>query len=205
MSSDEINNELLIAYAAGNLPQEDAARVESRIAHDAAAKATVARYRLAASVRQNDDTVEPPAGVVAKAKAIFRPIAQPARSLRDAVQTVIARLIYDSRLQPAAVRAGDAQRRVQLTYAAEDIEIELQAERDLQSGGGRWRVTCQITGDELPQDIQIVISPAGVDQTVFERTIEGDEMFSLNLASGTYEIRANIGNAVMVIPEMVLK
>lgn len=218
MGSANIDSQLLIDFAAGILAPAEMKRVEALIASDPAAKATVQRYRLAAAVHASDDTVEPPVSVVARAKAVFKPVVKPVGSLSDAVRTVLARLIYDSRVQPAAVRGSDAQRRVQLTYAAEDVELEFQAERDLSASAGQWRVMGQFVGDDAGQRVQITITPVGASQAVHETTIEGDETFSVNLGSGRYEVRATVegvrpagsgqqepGALVVVVPELVLE
>ena len=74
MTGDDITDEMLMAYADGALPPEDAARIEARLASDADLAARLApflgtRDALAALARRDAETLSLPAGLEARLMA----------------------------------------------------------------------------------------------------------------------------------------
>ena len=99
-----ISREQLIAFAAGELEGPQADEVAAHLVANPDAARTVALYRTAAGATVADDSAAAPRDLVTRAKGIFR-AEQPERpGLMDRIQDVIAHLVYDSHLQPAATR-----------------------------------------------------------------------------------------------------
>ena len=130
MAKHRISYEQLLAYAEGALRGGEAKEVADYIARDREAGETVERYRLAKLRFATDDSVPPPDAAVARAQAIFKAAVPATRSSWIAAfDRLVAKLVYDSRLQPMAVRYADTGDRIDLTYATDDAEIDLQAAR----------------------------------------------------------------------------
>ena len=149
MSSAKINYEQLIAYAAGELPPEQAAHVQAYLAANPKAAEPIALYRQAQSALQADQSAAPPAELVAKAKAIFASSpSEPAASWLDQLQQLIAALVFDSRAQPALAGYRGPATTFQLSFECEAANIDLEAEPIPSAGTApseqtRWRSACR--------------------------------------------------------------
>lgn len=206
MAPNRINDEMLIAYAAGSLSPDQRHAVEMALRDDPNARATVQRYRLASAALAGDDSVEPPLNVIEKARAIYQPTgATASRSWLDAIDAVIARLIFDSRVQPAGVRRANTGRQIQLTYATDEIEVDLQASRLEPNGNDRWRVMGQFAIEGAQRDVDFAVFAVGSDDPVVEETRCVDEPFTVELPSGRYEVRARVGQSTVVLPDVILE
>lgn len=197
MAQDKkITTDQLLAYADGELDPAAAEQIEAHVQNDPEAAATLERYQRMRTLTAADDSIAPPDNVVERAKAIFRPRSRGAkagewwRSLEEA----IASLIYDSRLQPAAVRYADAGQRFQLTYEVDEVEVDLQfdrAARSSESGAKtneqRWRVMGQITG-EAPTAAQPIAIQRTDGEVIAETEIDDRDMFTAELSPGRYDV-----------------
>jgi anti-sigma factor RsiW len=208
MTRRTITDEQLIAFAAGELAGEELARVESLLATDADAAQLVALYRRVSSRMAEDDSVEPPAETLARAKGLFeqRPVETDVSWL-DRLQSVVASLVYDSRVQPAAVRYGTAGNRLQLTYETKEATIDLQAERQTSAGAQeqppRWRLIGQVSSDAEPGEaVQVALLPAGTTAPI--AIVEADErfVFILDAEPGVYDLRVRLREVGVVLPDV---
>jgi anti-sigma factor RsiW len=206
MTRPTITDEQLIAFAAGELTGQEAARVESRLATDAEAARLVALYRRVRERMNEDDAPEPPAETLARAKALFaRRPTESGPGWLERLQSVIATLVYDSRLQPAAVRYDAADDRLQLTYETEEASIDLQAQRQEPAGtqevSKRWRLIGQVSSDsELEEGLEAALLPAGGAAPI--AVVEADErlIFTLDVESGLYDLRVRFADVIIVLP-----
>ena len=211
MANQRITYEQLLAYADGALRGGEAKDVADFIARDREAARTVERYRLAKLRFAGDDSAPPSAAAIARAQAIFKAAAPAARaSWLEAVDRLVARLIYDSRLQPMAVRYADTGDRIDLTYATDDAEIDLQAARIAGDDDTRWQLMGQVTpsaGGAL--NFAIALASAGTTDPVFETKSDQHGTFALDVISGTYDVYIRRGDVadegVVVIPSVRLE
>ncbi len=93
--------------------------------------------QVAAAFR-GGDLAEPPAWVVARARALFR--AHGPRPQASQIRRLLARLVFDSRAHPAPVglRAGEmGERRV--LYRADDLDLDLSVRPSAQPGSVLFR------------------------------------------------------------------
>lgn len=201
MTKQPITNDQILAYAAGHLDAETAERVEAHLRRDAKAAKTVAVYRLAAARTAGDDTVAPPAEAIQRAKAIFRSRPAPAvPSWPERIEAVIASLVFDSRLQPMAVRHAERTGGFQLGFEVEDAEIDLRAER-LGAAGNRWRVIGQVSRDgDRPEALEISALPSGTTRPCLVEWADEHAMFTLELDAGSYDLRLSAPGSVIVLP-----
>ena len=207
MSKPDVTYERLIAYAAGELPAGKAAEVEGHLPTHRAAAASVALYRAVGECVRRDDSVSPPATAVARARAIFRRKPVPAgSSWLDRVTATAARLIYDSRVQPAGVRHADASRRIQLAYEADDLDVDLAAEPSAAAGrSGGWRMIGQINPATGSGGIAVAVVRTGTRSAVAETRADERALFTLEVPPGTYDLFLKLPRGVVVLPDLDLE
>ncbi|MHC5113010.1 MAG: anti-sigma factor [Planctomycetota bacterium] len=208
MTNQRINDEKLLAFAAGELEGTEAQQVQAFIADHPEAAATVTLYRLAKTRRRLDDTVAPSATAVERAKAVFsqRTATAPAGWL-DRLTEIVARVVYDSRLQPAAVRYTDTGSRFQLSFETDAADVDLQAER-LTAGDDapeRWRLIGQLSADPEPGVVEARAETAGGGEVVGTARSDERSIFTLDLAPGTYDIRIVLADAEIVLPNIEVR
>ena len=207
MNRSRVTYEQLIAFAAGELVGEPADRVEAYLAGHPEAAETVARYRTAGSVLRADDGVDPPPPAVADAKAIFRPRPAPSGgpSVADVVADFMARLVYDSRAEPALAGVRGAVTGFQLEYdlPESDAQLELQADVDDEGADSRrWRLVGQVSPPASAPPARITLCRAGSLTPIAQ--IDADErgVFVLKLDPGTYDLHVHLPGGVTVVPDI---
>jgi hypothetical protein len=216
--------EELLAYAAGELDTEESQLLESRVALDSRALGMIAWYRAVAQLIESDDFAPPPPRALKAAAALFNQLADhgeaakrpPARPLKwlDRLDALVGALLFDSRLQPIAVRRGHAGELIQLAFQAgppapsgpggatgssAQWEIELRAtwsERTDVQGEftsdqrfgetGTWRVMGQISPESGRAEVAIVLS--GSDSAVAEASCDETGMFRFEAPPGVYDL-----------------
>lgn len=216
MTTPEITTEQLLSYAAGETAGVDPALIESYLRANPEAAATVARYRQVQRSVAEDDSVVPPDDVVCRAKAIFLEQRQ-ARSTGarlswlDRLDTLIASLLFDSRLQPAmGVRSSALlSDRVQLAFHTGDdpgIDIDLQAERldEDEEGPGRWQVIGQVMAEADLANTPIAFVAPGTTEVVAEARADGSGMFELELPHGTFDLCLGLPARTVIVPNVEL-
>ena len=207
MNEPRIPYSQLIAFAAGELADEQAAQVEAYLAGHPDGAETVARYRMTQSTLQTDDGVDAPPKAVARAKAIFEARREPAGdlSLGDRIGQLIARLIYDSRAEPALAGVRGAVTGFQLAYELPEsgAQLDLQAEVD-ESGADtrRWRLVGQVSSPEALAPPQVVLCRAGSRTPIC--TVDADErgVFVVRTDPGTYDLHIRLPGGVTTVPDI---
>lgn len=196
----------VLAYAASDLNGDRVTAVERHLADHPADARLVAQYRLAAETYRTDDSVAAPASVLAAAKAVFKP--QPAgATLLEHIEAIIARVIFDSRLQPAALRSAAQAERFQLSFATDDLEIDVQAERLTpdDTKPPRWRLVGQVSGDTEIGPAQIALLPTEHAQPVASADADERGVFIIDAEPGIYDIRICIAEETIVLPSVVVQ
>jgi hypothetical protein len=195
----------LVAFASGELRGPAAATVEAYLAADPEAASTVKRFRAARLTYLGDDGVEPPAQAVNRAKAIFawRPAAAPWRALGAA----IARLIFDSRAEPAwawaGLRGGSAGACMALTYETGRTTIDLEAQRHGEHVPGEassWRLLGQVDDPDHAGPWEVTLLRRG--QELPSVVCRSDERgyFELDASTGPYDAYLRHDDQSVVLP-----
>ena len=199
--------EELIAYAAGNMPPDQADLVSASVRSDPAAAAVVNAWRAVHRLVAGDDSVQPSSAALARAKAVFEQRSSPTRvgtaieSWISAIDRFAARLIYDSRVQPATVRHGQPDDRLMLTFETDEGEVDVQAER--LGASGRWRIMGQIAGSSIAQ--RDVAAVACGSAQIAGRTVSDDRGgFTLDVPPGEYELLLRRGEGATLLAPLPL-
>ena len=209
MVKRHVEYEQLIAYAAGILSADEAAMVELHLATHPEDALTVARYRTAQQRLASDDSEAPSAEALARAKAIFhaRPGERQASWL-DAVDRFVARLIFDSRLQPLAVRSVDAADLVNMTFATDEAEIDVQVERHVDAMGQElWQLMGQVSFLEGSADdaaIAVAATRHGERIPLADGVVDRPNTFTCNLGglAGAYDLYIRTSRGTIVLPKL---
>ncbi len=204
-----ISAEDLLAYAAGELPPDQAAEVKARLQDDLEAATLLRGVEFISKCLAQDGTVEPPPQVRARAKAIFRAkLTERSSGWLDRLGVTIAQLIYDARLQPAGFRSADAGRRVQLTYEAQGLEIDLQAERvDVAGGPGDrrcWHLIGQIEPASCGGDRPVALLDAKTTSLVAETQTDDRAVFTLEAPAGRFDLVLGLPGGPVLLPGVEL-
>lgn len=194
--------EALIAFAAGDLAPAEAEPVARAVAADPALARRVALWRAAARGTAEDDSIAPPADVVARAKAVFRAAPAAAGSWWQELEAIVARVLFDSRLQPLALRAAETDRRIQLSFATPEAEVDLLLDAE---GDDRWRLTGQVVADApVAAPITVALLRSGATTPAF--TIEADEAggFTGSLPAGSWSLHLRLDDSRIVLEPITL-
>ncbi len=209
MSHAKTTHQQLIAYAAGELRGADARQVQAHLERDADAARTVHRYRLARQTVLGDDGVDPPTEVLERARAIFDPTVHGGdrRSLVESVGDLIAKLIFDSRAQPALAGLRGQATSFQMTWqlAPESgMELDLQAELTDVPDGDRWQLVGQVTSRDSIGPLTVNLCHAG--SIAAAHSVDADERgsFVLRVEPGLYDLHLQLRGGRTVVPDIRL-
>ncbi|MHC4949075.1 MAG: hypothetical protein ACYTG1_12590 [Planctomycetota bacterium] len=209
MSTPNITNEVLLAFAAGELDGTAAERAEAHLAGHPEAARSVALYRLARSAMAGDDTVAPPAAATARAKAIFEPRPDARPDLLARLGEIVATLVFDSRAQPATAGYRGRTDDFQLAFRSPEGEIDLEARRtgpaERAGAGPEWRLLGQVsTGRDHPT-IAVALVPAGTGDVTTHA--DGDEhgVFTLDADPGRYDIVVRVDDTAIVLQDIEIE
>lgn len=200
----------LIAFAGGDLDGETARRLQQYIDQNSEAAATVARYQSALSRMQFAHYPDAPPSLIARAKQVFRNTTTDSKASGatwfDQLGTVLAHLVFDSRLQPLAVRDRGGSDVVHLTYEAPGLDVDLRAERKSDSTpDGIWEVMGQVSDEREDPGVEIVAVDARTHQIVAKVSLDETSMFSIELPDGIYDLGVRGRSDVIILPELLLE
>lgn len=190
-----LTTEQLLDLIENRLPPAEEAAVRARLAVDPAAQAELQSLAELINLMRDDDSVDAPEYVIARAVRLIRPIAPaPAPNL---FRRIVATLLRDSRQMPlaAGLRAAQTTPR-SLAYSADEYELDVQ----IMSRAGFWQVRGQIFGADLAG----VVTLANADQSVQAPINELGEFDMPPVAEGVYTLRVALPACEIVIERLEL-
>lgn len=201
--------ETLLAYADGALSPVKAKEVEAHLAAHPEDAELVGHYRLVKQRHSSDDSVEPSASAMARALAIFNSAALPRReraSWLAAIDRIIARCVFDSRVEALAVRSTAAEQLVNVSYESSHADIDLQAER-IETGSGsndaHWQFLGQINSRGANvSGVRIALTESGAIVPLAECIADEFGSFQLHIAPGRYDLHVQLASGVVVLPNL---
>ncbi len=205
MSNAKIKYRQLIAYAAGELPAEEAAEVQAYLAANPSAAEPVALYGQARAALQDDQGADPPADVVAKAKRIFAGAqSDPALGWLARLEQFIAELVFDSRAEPALAGYRGAAMTFQLSFECELASVDLEAEPLVDGNAvgpdeSQWRIMGQVDLRQPDSLIELALVEQGTGAKVADTVADEHGMFALEVKAGRYDLLLRVGDKVVVL------
>lgn len=178
----------LLSLALGELSPADAARVESIAAANSETMSELQRVRTAIASMRSDDSIAPSSVVIAQAKRILSANAPQRPTWLDALQQLVAGLIYDSRSTPALAGYRSAQDAIQLTYAVDSDEIDVQLEPPADA-----RESWTIFG-QLPE-----AAASGTEACLLEAVSGAPVARAFSDAHGTFRLKAPAGRYTLAV------
>lgn len=201
-------DEQLIAFAAGELAPPETAAVAAFVQSDRRAADLVNAWRVVRGLVASDDGAEPSMAAITRAKAIFvgravrNSVASTVSGWIGAVDRFVARLVYDSRVQPAAVRFADNDDRITLTFATDDGEIDVQASR-AEGEIAMWRLMGQIA-DAQPGLRDVALVRHGESVAATSATSDAHGEFAFDIPPGEYDLLVRAGDGAIVLSPIAL-
>lgn len=195
----------LIAFAAGDLSGAERERVADHVERCAACARTVARYAAVGETVRNDERWAPPAAVIARAQALFKPAGSPAEEGLDVITTlrrIMASLTFDSRADyaMAGLRAQRDRQQYQLAFMSDMASIDL----DIAPTRTEWRIMGQVS---LPDDEEQSLPVRLVNhdgEVVFQTVSDAGGLFTGVAPAGTYSVEVDLpGGEATVTAEPV--
>lgn len=207
MSKAKITYQRLIAFAAGELSPQERAEIEQSLASDPEAADTVARYRAAGATMQADESVDPPANVIAKAKAIFTPPRlERTPSWWRRLEQVIATMTFDSRAQPALAGYRGSGSGFQLAFESSKGEVDLQVEPlgppSPDPNSVRWQLLGQVNAPQTEPIAAVALVAANADEPTADTEADEHGMFTIEIQPGKYDLMVQIGDTVVVLKDL---
>jgi hypothetical protein len=207
-----ITDDQLIEFAAGLLDSSNPGlrkRIEKHLQDNLDAAQLVHQVRAIKAVLGGDDSVAPTEAALRRAKAVFTPLptSTAKRSWLEAVDRIVARLVFDSRVQPLAVRFVDAGSRFNLSYRAGEGEIDLQAERQAETEAApqeRWTVMGQVSGVKDVAGLSVILTTEGRQEVVAETVTNPHGEFTLQAMAGSFDVHIAMPEGVAVLSNVQL-
>lgn len=190
-----LTTEQLLDLMENRLSPAEEAAVRAQLATDPVAQAELQSLIELIGLMRDDDSVDAPEHVIARAVRLIRPIAPaPAPNI---IRRILATLLRDSRQTPlvAGVRSTQVTPR-SLVYRADEYELDLQ----ILPRNGRWQVRGQIFGVELVGMVMLANDHLSVQASINEL----GEFDVPPVVEGVYTLRVSLSACEIVIEHLEL-
>lgn len=186
MPTSKPSFETILALAKGELCGAEADAAKAAIDADSCCRRQFSEISQTLAQLQSNRQNTPPADWIARAKAAFAPrAAEPRRSWIEQVVTAMARLVYDSRVQPALAGFRGEAEGATLTYECDGATMDLHliaAEKDA------WTVLGQVDAAASEGHERIAFVRHGTSEIVAEADADESGQFRVSLAGGEYDV-----------------
>jgi len=190
-----ITAEQIIDLAEGRLPPSEAAALRARIATDPVAQAKLQEFEALISLMRDDDSVDAPDHVIARALRLMRPSAPAPKG--EIMRRFIATLLGDSWQAPLAIGLrSDPTSLRSLSYRAEDYDLDLQ----VLPRAGQWQLRGQVLGPEVDGSVTL----QGVDRTINAPLNELGEFHLPLVDAGVYSLLITLRTCEITIERLEL-
>jgi hypothetical protein len=212
MTDHQAKIERLLAYAAGELPQAEVADMQKMIATDAELRRLQRLVEFVGRTLREDDSVAPPADVVARAKALFQQMRPaPAGAVRSRVQEwlealdrVVAALTFDSRARAALAGFRGTAELVRLSFESDLAEIDLELNPREEGGEMRMSIIGQISSTDEAGGSPVVLTETGTHRAVAQTVCDQGGLFEVTIERGRYDLHVRLPSGVVSAMEIEL-
>ncbi len=204
MTTSEREFQLLLSIALNEGTPEDIASARARVEASPDLQASLLRLRAVLGAMRSDDTTMPSREVIERARQLAGAASPRDASILGAVRTLIASLVYDSRVAPALAGfrgAGHSPRH--MVYRCEAGQLDLSVTGP-HSPAQAWNVRGQFEGAREDSCVTVLAHPrdGGADG---EASAPAGGDFVLALSSGQYDLDIRVGETVFRVECLDLK
>jgi anti-sigma factor RsiW len=205
MNENGITFAQLVAFASGDLPEADAAIVESYLAATPPASANAARLREVIETLRKDDSTPPTAEAVRRALAAWSERGAAPDWLRQA-ERIVAAIVFDSRQRLAVAGFRGPASGFQLAYESPRGRVDLQVLPQPQPANDRWRLRGQVSAADEAAVGDVALVSSGTEEPVAETTPDEHGRFSVDAAAGEYDLVVELdqGRRAIVAPGLAI-
>jgi hypothetical protein len=202
MSTDEdVSTESLVALVLGCLGEPEAQRLGARVAASNRLSGLVREIRDVVATLEEARSAPPAPDLIQRAVALYH-----ARRERPAalVRRVLARLIFDSRLEatPAGLRGDPGPCRLCYSSEAGAVDLELAPPPPPASA---WRVVGQLSSASQRGAAEVSLVRRGGAAEVASATADERGRFRLQADPGEYELRLRLGSRAQIVAHLEIR
>ncbi len=198
MTPDEITVDMLVAFTQGELSIAESKEVEAATLRDPLLAARLNRLQTVLQTLREDDTVEVPESVLARARSVFSLNVRPSESWWQRMASVIASLRFDSNAAPALAGVRGDQETRQLSFAWPNAMLDLEIEQ--QPNSQERLLIGQLDLESGTPDLQVALVPAGTNSAVADAAADAGGVFTLRAPEGVYDLLVLSGECVIKVP-----
>lgn len=188
--------ETLISHIENQLPEGDRARIEEHLSQPCQqCDNEMAQLRLVLDAAGADTTIAPPPDVLRRAVAAFRerPV-----TVRRPVLSVLAELLFDSRLQLSPMASRGAARTRQMLFATQQLDIDLNITPEHREHNLAGQILDREQADEYPAAFVSLQNETGTVQRSMEADSLGQFTFK-QIPPGVYDLVIDLGSQEVAI------
>jgi hypothetical protein len=177
----------LADFVFGALAPEAADRIEAAAALDEALAGRIARLRTIVDLLRTDDWALPPAAARRRVLGLFRQQTRgPAPTgWLAAARTVVARLVFDGRAEPALAGFRGLADDGHLTWDSDLGRVDLRIAPGARAGAA-WRLRGQIAS--VAEATMVSLRPHGSVDPCARSTVDAHGRFRLDATAGAYDL-----------------
>jgi hypothetical protein len=188
--------ETLISHIENQLPDSDRAKVEEHLSHPCQkCNDKITHLRLVLDAVAADITIAPPVSVLQRAISAY-----PERQVaaQRPFLSVLAELLFDSRLQLSPMASRGAARTRQMLFATQQVDIDLNITPEHSDYSVVGQILEREQTDAYPEAFVSLQNETGSVQ----RSIEADSLGQFTfrqIPSGVYDLMIDLGNQEVAI------
>lgn len=206
MSEQSITVEQLILYAVGEMAPSETAATQRHLAGSPQAAAYVAKVRAVLQTMRTDETEAPSVAVIKRAISAFSGGGESQGSLAwlEQLRRRVAKLMFDSRAQPALAGFRGGSSSYQLAYHSDLGRVELRVSPPQRPAQHAWRVRGQVTagqrdGGELGS---VALLTPGTSHALAVVELDQHGRFKFDTQCGRYDLAVQFGAEALIAPNL---
>lgn len=204
MSEQPITNEQLIRYATGELESKEVAETEAHLLSSPQATKYIEKVRSVLKTMQTDDTQAPSLSLIKRTVATFSAVEERSPlAWLEPLRQVIAKLIFDSRAQPALAGFRGSSDGYQLTYKNELACVDLGVTKQ-QTHRDTFRLRGQTTTEQKREFGSVALLETGGKTPHAVAEMDKHGRFKIDAKPGKYDLAVQIGDEALIVQEILI-
>jgi hypothetical protein len=188
--------ETLISHIENQLPDDARAKIEDHLSQPCPqCNDTIGHLRLVLDAVEADTTAAPPPDVLRRAIATYR---ERSAVVHRPFLSVLAELLFDSRLQLSPMASRGVARTRQMLFATQQVDIDLNITPEHREHNLVGQILDRERADEYPAAFVSLENDIGTVQRSMEADSLGQFTFK-QIPAGIYELVIDLGNQEVAI------